>query len=447
MPSSIKPSALRIRCVTYNLNRGNADSDFFNLLFDEDIVDPINLPDLYVFSFQELAALHLTFSSFTSSAMLQRHYAILQAFSKGLKATKASEKIKDTIDLHPPPYKLVASETYGGLGLLIYARSDTVYLSIKSVEIARASCGFLNVMNNKGAIGIRVLIEQPEDFKDSKDPKMRGAELITFVTAHLAAHDSGLLTRNQNYQTLLNRLLFSSTTSSGDPTTIYDCNHLFFMGDLNYRISLSSLDGLGKAKISRSKLHQILQDGPYASIVSEHDTLSHQHQSDNVLNGLREGPINFKPTYKYDRKSPDRFVDFSQRLPGWTDRIFFTSWNDPVTSDQDSRNTEIDSRSTQVVSYHSVQHALGSDHKPVIAVFDIPDWFPNPDERLLKFKAHYQRIAPDRWWKETLWVGSALDFILGIGLFVILVIGFGSIKLGLANIAMAIGWKFRKMLR
>lgn len=447
MTSSLKPSALRIRCVTYNLNRGNADSDFVNLLFDQDTVDPINLPDLYVFSFQELAALHSTFASFTSSAMLQRHNAIVQAFSKGLKANKAPEKTKETIDLHSLPYRLVASETYGGLGLLIYARRDTVYLSIKSVEVARASCGFLNLMNNKGAIGIRVLIEQPEDSLDSKDPEMRGAELITFVTAHLAAHDSGLLARNQNYQTILDRLLFPSNTSSEEPSTIYDCNHLFFMGDLNYRISLSSLDGVGEANISRSKLHQMLQDGPYQSIVSHRDTLSHQHRLNKVLYGLREGPIEFKPTYKYDRKSPDRFVDFSQRLPGWTDRIFFSSWNDPAISDQDSRSTKIDSPSTQVISYQSVQDALGSDHKPVIAVFDIPNWFPNPDERLLKFKARYQRITPDRWWRETLWVGSALDLILGIGIFIVLVMGFGSMKLGLANIAMAISWKFRKMLR
>ncbi|EGG01278.1 uncharacterized protein MELLADRAFT_67154 [Melampsora larici-populina 98AG31] len=379
--------------------------------------------------------------------MLQRHNAIVQAFSKGLKAIKSTGKTEDTINLHSLPYTLVTSDTYGGLGILIYARSDTVYLSIKSVEVAKASCGFLNLMNNKGAIGIRLLIEQPEDSRDFKDPEMRGAELITFVTAHLAAHDSGLLARNENYQTLLNRLSFPSNTGSGDPSTIYDCNHLFFMGDLNYRISLSALDEVGKAKISRSKLHQMLQDGPYRSIVSEHDTLSHQHNSNNVLYGLREGPIDFKPTYKYDRKSPDRFVDFSQRLPGWTDRIFFTSWNDPMPSDQDSRSTKINPSSTQVISYHSVQHALGSDHKPVIAVFDIPDWFPNPDERLLKFKAHHQRIEPDRWWREKLWVGAALDLILGIGMFIVLVIGFGSMKLGLANIAMAISWKFRKMLR
>ncbi|KAG0143954.1 hypothetical protein CROQUDRAFT_660573 [Cronartium quercuum f. sp. fusiforme G11] len=451
MTRSSKPSALRIRCMTYNLNRGNADSDFLDLLFDQNAVDEADLPDFYVFSFQELAGLHLTFSSFTSSAIYHRHKSIIRALSHGLQTIKGGDPSDSTIDLHALTYNLAAKETYGGLALLIYARSDTVDTSIKNIDIARASCGFLNLMNNKGAVGIRLTIRQPEDPSDPESAKKRGEELITFVTAHLTAHDSGLLARNQDYQSILNKLLFAAPTPSGALATIYDCTHLFFMGDLNYRLTLSPPNAISNAQISRQKLREMLQDGRYPSIAAQYDTLIHQHQIRNVLDGLREGPINFKPSYKYERTRPDQFVDFEYRLPGWTDRIFFASCNDdePSGSNRDSRSTFVTEgiRKTEVLGYQSVPHLLGSDHKPVWAVFDIPDWHPDPSQRLLSFKNFRQRVRPDRWWREKLWVGFALDRLLGVALLIVLVLGMGSMKLGLVNMLAVVVWKFKKLLR
>lgn len=45
-----------------------------------------------------------------------------------------------------------------------------------------------------------------------------------------------------------------------------------------------------------------------------------------VFRGLREGPITFRPTYKFDKSSPNPFAyDSSEkmRVPAWCDRIFF----------------------------------------------------------------------------------------------------------------------------
>ena len=41
---------------------------------------------------------------------------------------------------------------------------------------------------------------------------------------------------------------------------------------------------------------------------------------------VREAPIAFRPTYKFDKNTPDPFgYDTSEkrRVPAWTDRIFF----------------------------------------------------------------------------------------------------------------------------
>ena len=45
-----------------------------------------------------------------------------------------------------------------------------------------------------------------------------------------------------------------------------------------------------------------------------------------VFHGLREGPLAFAPTYKFDKGSTEEFAyDSSEkrRVPAWTDRVLF----------------------------------------------------------------------------------------------------------------------------
>jgi len=78
-----------------------------------------------------------------------------------------------------------------------------------------------------------------------------------------------------------------------------------------------------------------------------------------VLRGFREGPLLFKPTYKYDRGT--QFYDRSdkQRVPAWCDRILYNGAN------------------LQQLGYGRYEFTL-SDHKPVWALFHAPiktiDW-------------------------------------------------------------------------
>lgn len=42
-----------------------------------------------------------------------------------------------------------------------------------------------------------------------------------------------------------------------------------------------------------------------------------------VFRYVREGPIKFQPTYKFDKHSSQYDTSEKQRVPAWTDRIFF----------------------------------------------------------------------------------------------------------------------------
>ncbi|WAR51861.1 hypothetical protein PtB15_1B297 [Puccinia triticina] len=424
---------LRIRCMTYNLNRGRAQQKLSRLVFDEQAKNEAQLPDFYVIAFQELAELHLTFSSLTGGAIHDRHQSMIRAFSSGLRTIKGDQGpgLDKGNNFEALTYNLLADPTHGGLGLLVYARNDTVFQDIQSVRTAEASCGFLNLMNNKGAVGVRVTI-RPSDL--SHQSGSVGEEIFTFVNAHLAAHDSGIIARNRDYQTIVSRLLFE--TAHGHHT-IYDTNHLFFMGDLNYRISLTPLGTSNLKPIDREALNKTFQEGRHSSLFLEHDTLSHQHACGNVLVGLREAPITFKPTYKYKLNAGDQFVSFEHRLPGWTDRIFVaSSLDDPQLGSVDG--------GAQVLDYQSLPEYDGSDHKPVFAVIDLPRWTPRQSPpKLLNTRP---RIEIDWQWKEKKALGMLLDKTCGVFLLAAVFVGFGNLTFGFINLGLLslFGWKWTR---
>lgn len=64
------------------------------------------------------------------------------------------------------------------------------------------------------------------------------------------------------------------------------CSHIFWIGDLNYRI----IDNLPRH----------LYEGNNFSELIKSDQLYQEMQRRRVFVNYTEGPINFKPTYKYD---------------------------------------------------------------------------------------------------------------------------------------------------
>lgn len=89
---------------------------------------------------------------------------------------------------------------------------------------------------------------------------------------------------------------------------------LVWVGDFNYRVDMSYHEAL--EAIEQNRLRDML----------EKDQCRREMSKNRVFHGLREGHIQFQPTYKFDKGLQNPLAyDSSEkmRVPSWTDRIFF----------------------------------------------------------------------------------------------------------------------------
>ena len=151
---------------------------------------------------------------------------------------------------------------------------------------------------------------------------------MTFVAAHLAAHEGHFYRRNADFQSLVQNLVFQDQTGIFKPHT-----PLFFLGDLNYRLSVlhpsrseSKLaitpdekfqEDLSLIAALKENILDFLETGKFSHLVP-HDQLP---LSPLALH-LHETPITFSPTYKYVSHDPPTYA--STRTPSWTDRILYS---------------------------------------------------------------------------------------------------------------------------
>ncbi|XP_048412480.1 phosphatidylinositol 4,5-bisphosphate 5-phosphatase A isoform X5 [Stegostoma tigrinum] len=96
-----------------------------------------------------------------------------------------------------------------------------------------------------------------------------------------------------------------------------------------------------------------------------------------ALNGFQEGPLNFRPTYKYDVGTNTFDTSSKKRKPAWTDRILWrVKMSDCYDLSPNLRRSKFpDGKSShiQVLQhvYRSHMEYLISDHKPVTAIFSL----------------------------------------------------------------------------
>lgn len=123
-------------------------------------------------------------------------------------AVKHAEIIRSTLETSTKSsYTLLSTTSMGGLLLFVFCLDELSAL-VESVVTASAGVGIFGLMGNKGAVGSRII--------------MKDGIIYTFVTAHLAAHDHGLLRRNEDYKNIVERLIFSTPTGESQ---IYDTSY------------------------------------------------------------------------------------------------------------------------------------------------------------------------------------------------------------------------------
>lgn len=356
-------------------------------------------PDIYAIGFQEHLPLNIGFSG----------------SGKGIPViplVRGAENILDDTDLEirrtirphaavvnkgglypekggPENYSLLARVHMVGISLFVYGRDRSgVPERVKEVRANVVGTGILNLLGNKGAVGIRLVLGP---VGTSSGEKSGEDQVLTFVSAHLAAHDHNVPRRDRDYTNIVSRLAFSpdkvlpipvSSPTMGqaskpfdlnklkeqyaqqtsDPKqkpavalddntySMYDSSHVFFFGDLNYRIAVGTPPKPGSTlptteKLTAARVVDEVHKGNWP-LLSNYDQLSIERLSGRVLQGLTEAPLDkvqFGPTYKYKTfeapatppgsrpavATPEQARQLStKRIPGWCDRILWRSWED-----------------------------------------------------------------------------------------------------------------------
>ena len=208
----------------------------------------------------------------------------------------------------------------------------THYSFVSNVKRASEATGIANVIGNKGGTGIFFSIY--------------GTRLC-FIGAHLAAHLERVNDRNANYRDIMKGL--NSLAVDDLELTTYP-HHIFFAGDLNYRLDLPREEAI--RLIEQKKWFQLLIS----------DQLMQQIQKFAAFPGFSEGLLTFPPTYRYNRGDRSYSTE-KMRVPSWCDRVLWKS--------QPGCHLE-------QVSYSCCDSIMSSDHSPVAATFRITASLPVP---------------------------------------------------------------------
>ena len=200
-------------------------------------------------------------------------------------------------------------------------------------------------------------------------PAQIGASTCVFTNVHMAAHTKNVSQRNSDYQAIVGSLVFAGAPeASRYPDRIADAlvnrrtappahmlshDHLVFMGDLNYRI-----DGIEDKEVVRIVNLPREAGGPSSELARllDYDQLQRERRAGKVLWGFLEPPLAFPPTYKFSCDSDEYSGGGKGRVPAWTDRILF-------------RNSSL--KGLRCVKYTACMRVRGSDHKPVVALFEL----------------------------------------------------------------------------
>jgi hypothetical protein len=203
-------------------------------------------------------------------------------------------------------YVLLRAEQLVGTALIMMIKTS-IAPHVKNVEAAAKKTGLKGMAGNKGAVAIRLELD------DSS---------FCFVTAHFAAGHSNFEQRNMGRRAP--RLHWSMLMLvSPDYATIADGLHfrkgkkivshdnVLYFGDLNYRIQLPNEEVRHLATIDN-----------FADLI-EGDQLTLCLKNQSVFASYSEGPLVFRPTYKYDNLSEAYDTSEKQRIPSWTDRVLY----------------------------------------------------------------------------------------------------------------------------
>jgi hypothetical protein len=89
-----------------------------------------------------------------------------------------------------------------------------------------------------------------------------------------------------------------------------------------------------------------------------------------LVNNFAEGPLNFDPTYKFDKDCNVYDTSPKMRIPAWCDRVLMCRDRRMVDDLIEDQHQGDNYQGSLPCFYSSVDHKL-SDHRPVLAVYKV----------------------------------------------------------------------------
>eukprot|EP00698_Gefionella_okellyi_P011920 TRINITY_DN317_c0_g1_i1.p1 TRINITY_DN317_c0_g1~~TRINITY_DN317_c0_g1_i1.p1 ORF type:complete len:675 (-),score=112.24 TRINITY_DN317_c0_g1_i1:505-2529(-) len=312
---------IRVFCGTWNVNC-KAPKEDLRMWLDEPLA-----PDIYAIGFQEI--------DMSGKALLLNDLQRSQPWEHAIQEALGSG------------YHMMISKQLVGIFIALFVKKEHLQ-HIHDLRFDIVGCGLLGVMGNKGGIAVHFLLHDTS---------------FCFVNCHLAASLDHVSRRNQDYKDLCRRLTLAlpqETQQQQQANVMYlntqfgvfDHDHLFWMGDLNYRISLPDLE-----------IKQRIEMQEYSYLL-KHDQLLIQKELGKAFVELQEAPITFQPTYKFDPGTDRYDTSEKKRSPAWCDRV---QWR---------------GQGIKCLRYSSCPKFLTSDHKPVSGLFTAKFLKVVPEKRL-----------------------------------------------------------------
>ncbi|KAF7984888.1 hypothetical protein HWV62_10883 [Athelia sp. TMB] len=352
--------SLKVLIVSWNIDAATPDAlsrDSINSKFLFDVLSSVNSPDIVSFGFQETVDLESKRAQ-AANAMKKK---LKPSFDEGKVGGHLNpehrvwqqkfESIIRQIMPHDAPYSTIQTDGMVGLFSCVFVKRAE-RANVKDLAMATVKRGFRGNYGNKGAIFARFTVD------DSS---------FCIVNCHLAAGQGHVRQRNGDAAAIIERSeLFEVAAAIDDPlayvgggdgTMVLDHEVVFFHGDLNYRI-----EGTRENVVAQVKA------GDYAKLIG-HDQLTKEMKINRGfrLRMFNEGPLNFAPTYKYDRRSTEYDSSEKRRIPAWCDRILWRAHVPDRVHQLEYRRWEADI----------------SDHRPISAVFDVTVKSVNQDNRAI----------------------------------------------------------------
>ncbi|XP_023179530.1 type II inositol 1,4,5-trisphosphate 5-phosphatase isoform X2 [Drosophila hydei] len=266
-------------------------------------------PDIYAIGLQELET--------TAKAMLNGNQ--MQMY-----ATQWVRKILENLH-NGVEYEELQSVRLYGIMLIIIVRKQ-LRQHIVRCRVNSVARGVFKTLGNKGGVAVSFQLNEAN---------------ICFVNSHLAAHMGNVAERNDDYKAIDMSMRFEE--NGLQLRTINDHDHIFWLGDLNYRIQ----EPIGQQRPGP------MSDAQTFELMLQFDQLRMEMSYDRCFKGYTEGEIKFAPTYKYDVGTDTYDTGEKQRAPAYCDRVLWKG------------------KRIEQLEYNGVMEIRESDHKPVYAIFRV----------------------------------------------------------------------------